>query len=569
MLQRLREFAEDGHIDLPPLLYSWRPVRYIIDLDYYGRPLAPAPVDTSESGGRWAHRGTLRLVPSLSRSKGIRPLLLADNAEYTLGIARAGSRSDRVATMHAKYKELVERCAAQTGLASVRAVSRFLHIGGAGALTVGKDFNPGDSITFRVGGTFPVDEARVRSFWADEPREPRRRELQCHLCAVVGPVPDRLRKKVKGIPGGKPAGTSIVSANAPAFESYGLKKSHVAPTCQDCGEKLTEALNHLLSDEKYHLTFPNGKVVLWTGEPTPFDWARILGSPDDGDTAAQMRDLESGHGGAAIDEVPLYGAVLTASGGRAVLRDWMESTVGDVRANLGDWFSSQAMVRPQGGESRPLGIHALTGAAGRNLGDTSMQITASLVRGALLGVQPPHALLYHAVRLNRVERKVTRPRAALIKLVLTTGAGGPLRSGAMTSLDPSCRSPGYLCGRLLYALGHAQLAAVRGMRSMFVYRYFCLASSAPAPVFRRLLSAAEPYLLKLKRRHGAVYQVIEAQLESIMGGLEEIPVRLTLEEQGLFALGYYHQRVSLLGEIEERARGSTKEMAAVSHLAAD
>ena len=569
MLQRLKEFAEGGHIDLPPPLYSRRPVRYIIDLDFDGHPLAPVPLDTSEPGSRRARRGIPRLVPSLSRSKGIRPLLLADNAEYTLGLAREDSRPDRVAAMHAEYADLVERCAAQTGLASVKAVSRFLHFGCARPLALGNDFNPADTITFRVGGKFPVDAAEVQSFWANEAQGQRARKLQCHICAEVKPVPDRLQKKVKGIPGGLLVGTSLISANAPSFESYGLKKSHVAPTCADCGEKFSEALDHLLSDEKYHLAFPSGKVVLWTAEPTPFDWARILDSPNDEGITAQIKDLESGREGAAIDAVPLYGAVLSANGGRAVLRDWMESTVGEVRENLGTWFRSQSIVAPLEHEPRLLGIPALTGATGRTLNDTSMLVTASLLRSALLGDHLPHALLYHALRVNRSEGRVTRPRAALIKLTLTTGASTPLQARSMTSLDPFNRNRAYLCGRLFYVLEHTQRSAIRGIRSTIMDRYFGMASSAPAPVFRRLLSTAGPHLLKLKRQRGAAYRLIEPHLASTLEGLKEFPIRLTLREQGLFALGYYHQRASLIDEIERRSRASEKSVATVSPLAAD
>ena len=569
MLQRLKEFAEGEHFDLPPPFYSRRPVRYIIDLDRDGHPLAPVPLDTSEPGSQKTRRGVLVPVPNLARSKGIRPLLLADNAEYTLGLARAASRSDRVASMHAEYADLVARCAVQTGLASVKAVSRFLDRGGVQLPDIKAEFNAGDSITFRVGGKFPVDAPEVQSFWAKEAQGPRARELQCHVCSEVKPVSDRLQKKVKGIPGGLLVGVSISSANAPSFESYGLKKSHVAPTCADCGDKFTEALNHLLSDEEYNMTFPSGKVVLWTKEPTQFKWARILDSPEDDGIAVQIQDLESGLKGSAIDEIPLYGAVLSANGGRAVLRDWIESTVGKVRENLGNWFRSQAIVAPLGNEPRPLGIHALTGATGRSLSDTSMLVTASLVRSALLGTNLPQSLLYHAVRLNRAEGNVTSPRAALIKLVLTAGAGRSLHNAGMTGLDPFSRNRAYLCGRLLYLLEHTQRSAIGGMRSTIVDRYYSMASSTPSPVFRRLLSTGEPYISKLKRQRGAAYRVIEPHLATTLGGLEEFPIRLTLNEQGLFALGYYHQRADLIGEIERRSRRAAKRAAAVSPLAAD
>ena len=39
---------------------------------------------------------------------------------------------------------------------------------------------------------------------------------------------------------------TMVSANADAFESYGLKASLIAPVCRDCAERSARAYNALL-----------------------------------------------------------------------------------------------------------------------------------------------------------------------------------------------------------------------------------------------------------------------------------------------------------------------------------
>ena len=561
LLQRLRDFAEDGRFEVPPTLYSLRPIRYLIDLDSAGRLLSPTPVDTSDPGSRATRRGTQRMAPYLGRANTIRPLLLADNAEYTLGVMRERSRPERVRGMHSAYVELVEQCAAATGLPSVSAVSTFLSSGSASDLALGDDFDASATITFRVDGEVPIESPAVQRFWADAAAGSEARVLQCMVCRETKPVLDRLQKKVKGVPGGQMAGTSIISANTNVFESYGLKNSQIAPTCADCGEKFTEAVNHLLSDEQSHVRFPSAKVIFWTRKQTQFSWGQMLNSPDEADVQAQIKTLWSGGRRSDLDGNAFYGAVLSASGGRTVLRDWIDTTVGEVKEKLVNWFSAQSIVTGRAEPPRPLGIYALAGATVREMRDIPATVPRSLVRCALMGTPLPIDLLYQGVRRNRAEQRVTRPRAALIKLVLTTNNRESYREGYMVELEQQNRNPAYLCGRLLYVLEDAQRAAITSINSTIVDRYFGTASTAPASVFSRLLRGAQPHLSKLQRDNRGAYSAIQRRMTEILEGLPEFPRTLTLEEQGLFALGYYHQRARQYREIEERrqAAGNTSD----------
>ena len=385
LLQRLKEFAESERFILPPRLYSRRPIRYVIDLDSNGRLLSDFPIVTSNPGDREARRGIQRMAPTVSRSKGITPLLLADNAEYTLGVGREGSNPERVYAMHSSYVQLVERCASGTGLRAVAAVSTFLNGGGASYLSSERDFDAGASITFRVGKAYPIDFPEVRSFWEETTEASSDRRLQCLVCGETKPVLDRLEKKVKGIPGGHPAGTAIISANTSASESYGLKKAQNSPTCADCGEKFTEALNHLLSDESFHVQFPSAKVVIWTKEPTRLAWGRLLSSPGQPDVLKQIDMVRSGVHLSDLDDNDIYCTILSANGGRAVVRDWIETAVGDARKNLSNWFSAQSIATRRGGAPEPLGVHALAGAVALDLKHSPTTAVTALVRCALAG----------------------------------------------------------------------------------------------------------------------------------------------------------------------------------------
>lgn len=112
----------------------------------------------------------------------------------------------------------------------------------------------------------------------------------------------------------------------------------------------------------------------------------------------------------------------------------------------------------------------------------------------------------------------------------------------MSELDRDNPSPAYKCGRLLAVLEEVQRTALPGAKAGIVDRFFGTASSAPASVFGRLLRGAQPHLAKLERDMPGAYHRLQQSLEEVMQGLSGFPRTLSLEEQGLFSLGYYHQR---------------------------
>ena len=119
ILEKLVEYSE--HRESPPRLYAEGPVRYWIDLDPQGQFLPPV-MDTADPSGPRTRRGQRRLLPQVVRSSEIRPLLLADRADYTLGLATGAKRAGRARPCHQAYLELVERCARETGDPDVAAV---------------------------------------------------------------------------------------------------------------------------------------------------------------------------------------------------------------------------------------------------------------------------------------------------------------------------------------------------------------------------------------------------------------------------------------------------------------
>ena len=112
----------------------------------------------------------------------------------------------------------------------------------------------------------------------------------------------------------------------------------------------------------------------------------------------------------------------------------------------------------------------------------------------------------------------------------------------MSQLNPNRPDPAYLCGRLLAVLEEIQEKAADGkINTTIVDRYYGTASTAPATVFGRLIHLSQHHLGKLRSTKWG-NKKYQKKLSEVLGGLDEFPTTLSLPKQGLFALGYYHER---------------------------
>ncbi len=552
LLRALRDYEhrlEPASGGMPPF-YSETPIRYVIELGPDGRPLGRRPVDTSDAADPRRRRGTRKAAPQVQRTSAVRPLLLADGPDYSLGYAQGSARPERVAACHRAYLELLRECAVDTGSADVAAVLTFLDSNPLGRLDLPPDFDPGATLTFTVDGRLPIDDPAVQRFWASH-NDPAARGgpvMQCLVCGRHRAVLDRLPGKVKGVRGGQSSGTAVISANRPAFESYGLSGSLVAPTCAECAEGFTRGANRLLADEATHVVIGSTTFIFWTRRPTTFSIRDTVIAP----RPEAVRDLMAWatRGGRApeVEDDAFYAAALSASGGRTVVRDWIDTTLSEAAGAIAAWHERQRIVDPWGDEWRPMGVFALAMATVREARDLAPTTTRTLLRAALLASPLPENLSYRAVQRCRAEGGVDRQRASLIKLVLL--GRSQERGDVMVALNEDHPSGGYQCGRLLAVLEATQRAALGDVGAGIVDRFYGTASSAPLTVFPRLIRGAQPHLARLERDKPGAWRALQGRIEEVLGHLDGFPNTLTIEEQGLFALGYYHQRAA----DHERAR---------------
>lgn len=543
--------------DLPPSGYQKQPIRYIVRIAPDGQCIGVR--DTAGADNR--NRGQHRLAPHVKRASGIKPKLLADNAEYALGIPRDDPKRppnlDRIAAQHRAFVSLIKECAGSTGEPAVRAVVAFLEDASAIEVHVPEDFDPGATLTFRVvtddrpEGVLPIDLPSVRAFWARylAPDADSDDAMHCIACGTLGPVLERHPLKITGIPGGQ-IQKDLISANNDAFLSYGLKASQIAPTCPDCAEAYGNALNALLAHKDTSLWTKELAYAFWTDDVASDAGPIVVGmfkEPEahSGEIRQLLTAYRSGKTDAlAVDPAGFHAVALGASGARVVVKDWMDTTVGDAKARMARYFALQEIVQWDGAESTPIPVHWLANATVHRTATPPAIVSSSLVRLALAGNPLPKEVLYLAVRRNRADQYVTRERAALIKMALLSATSDSQEVSPMTELTPNETRPAYLCGRLLATLDRIQQMALGTPNASIIDKYYGSASSAPASVFGTLIHGAQNHLGKLRRDKPGVHYRLEAELEEIAAPLPSFPTTLTLEEQGLFALGFYHQRAA-------------------------
>ena len=587
LLQLLRDYAE--RLDLPPPLYSERPVRYRIHLTAEGDLLGEGMEDTADADSRAQRRGVRRSVPTVARSSATRPLLLADTAEYTLGYVADpddGKQSGRAGRRHAAYLGLLAECHRRTEEPAVGAVLRFLESSPLEALKVDGDgeFDASASIDFSAGGAAVADLPSVRAFWAEHNGSGNEAAdvLQCLVCARERPAERRLKEKIKRIPGGQTAGTAMISANTDAFSSYGLEESLIAPVCGDCGERFTKGLNALLASEDAVRVSDIMAFVAWTREEREFRAFGLLTKPGDfGDEldeldawAAERPDatpqdfaaqfgVRSGKAPPPLDgdrEDQLHAVGLSAAGGRAAVRSWHTVTVVEAARNAARWYARQKIVGAYGEQpwtgARRLGLYELAGATVRELRGLPAAVPRALLEGFLTGGPLPDDLLIRAVRRAQADREVRRSHAALIKMVLRSQHGGHDGEDTLVSLNEESASTAYHCGRLFAELENAQRTALGRVNATIADRYFGKASTAPGSVFGPLIERAQPHLSKLERDRPAAYHAIQRRIEEIADRISgEFPGVLAPREQGEFVLGYYHQRAANRAEAAAHSNG--------------
>jgi CRISPR-associated protein Csd1 len=567
--------TQTGRGSLPPAMYMPKRVKWIVELSY--DPHLPVQFTLTMGEDK---KGIERLVPFIKRAYGISPILLADKPSYTFGVRFADPKRDagrdlekdtaRTVQEHQAYKDLLRACAKTTKDPNVVRIASFLETWNPNDpdKILPPDLGRDDLITFRVDEALPIQEVKVQDFWAktaagEEAGEaekelelglPAKSAMQCLVSGAIGPVEEMMPVPVKGLFGGK-SEMAIVSANANAFESYGLTRAQTSPICRPAGERFGQALNAVLASSSHHqsagrITYVfwarDGVVPLFAFQPPPDarDLQKLL-------TAVYRGDGSWANGLPSEEKFHLFG--LTANAARVVVRSALDTTIGEVGRRQAAWFERLSLIGPDGLPGRPLPLKTLAVAAYREFKDIAPGMEDALVQAALLGSPLPESLLTTLVIRCRLDTdsRVTYPRAALLKYILTQSL--PLEEASLMTQEVTGPKPAaYHCGRLFAELEDIQKQAIPGINAGISDKFFGAASTAPASVFGQLLGGARDHLGKLRRTREGAYHGAEKRLEEIMSEIGDFPMTLSLRDQALFSLGYYHHRAAKRKDIADR-----------------
>lgn len=378
------------------------------------------------------------------------------------------------------------------------------------------------------------------------------------MCLVIGKKVQiaELHDGIKGVANPTHPVGAIISFNQDSFCSYGKDKSYNAPIGEEAMFNYTTVLNHMLRKEsRQKVQIGDATTVFWAeGKTQVAEFLKdILDPREDTPNLSGLRlfleAVRDGKNAGLSDEekkLRFYILGLAPNAKRLSVRFWYVSTAEDISRKIGQHFSDLNIRRNYEDEPEYPGmwwllVETLPKREGqkRKTEDISPLLAGAFARAILTGRAYPTALLQQIIERIRADGDLSYFRAALIKAYLTRNNRllKQNRKGVGMSLEKEQRDIGYLLGRLFAVLEKAQKDAVSGANTTIKDRFYGSASATPAVVFPQLMRLAQHHIQK--SQYGGL---IEKAIEEITGNIQVFPAHLSLEEQGMFALGYYHQK---------------------------
>ncbi len=527
-----------------------------------------------EKGKKTVKVAQSRRVPEQEkRTVGIAPNFLCDNAAYLLGIDSKGKPEraklcfEASAQRHHALLKDVDHPFAQAILAffdSWKPEEAAAHPLLQPCL---KELATANLI-FQMHITYAQDVPEIAAAWQQvyeqtDEKAPRQR------CLVTGELEEiqRLHPAIKGVQDAQSMGASIVSFNAPAFESYGHdgEQGLNAPIGKHAAFAYGAALNHLLSQKEHTLYLGDTTIVFWA-EDAEEEYADLFAAMMGNDNEVKddaLRDavqrLAKGQDVRWNDALlhpsnPFYVLGLSPNAARLSVRFFIQNTFDKFAKNVARHQERMDIVKPAYDNRETLSIYSmLRETVSPNARDkhSSPHMTGDLIRAVLMDMPYP-TTLYQQVQLRiRAEHEMNRGKAAIIKAYLMKNGHANERISEVTTvyLNEQTEYAPYVLGRLFALLEALQKTANPGINATIRDKYFNSASCTPSVVFPTLIRLAQAHLKKLD---GGLSLHYSKRLTELMGMLgESYPKRLSLEDQGIFQLGYYHQMQKLYQKKED------------------
>ncbi len=577
MLQALVAYADReglGDVD-----FQKRAVDYQLVLRANGTFVGFVPMGVGKSR---AELNGLPIGPSSKNQPGC-PNFLVDNATYVLGTPKDGGDAEKKRESADKcrvsFRDLVVEAAGEANDDGLNALRAFVQnddeIRRADAELEKVDPKPaarGERVLVPMlesDGTNVHTRADVRDYWIARQNKERAAADgtavgRCLITGVIGPVA-RIHPALNThpFPG---TGAKLVAYDKDPFSSHHLDQGANAPVSEVAALKYVSALKHLIEKEgdrrRSAIQLDSDTLVLfWTREES--EAPKLLLSlfdppPKAQEMAESLTSVWRGVRAGAFDATPFYAMTISPNAARIVVRDWLETTAKELKQNIDQWFDDLHLGE---GEVEPMPLIKMLRAlqatpdAQSDRRGLPPNLATRVFRAAVQRSPLPISLLSSALARLRIPprdredaRFVLRARVGVIKAVL-------VRQGKEISvaLDENNDNVPYLLGRLFAVLENLQGRALGDINATIRDRYFGAASATPALVFPRLLRVSMHHASKVDNRWP---EPLKARIVDKLPA-QGFPAVLNLNEQGLFAIGYYHQREALFKKAPQNDENST------------
>jgi len=600
---------KDDSLDIAPPGYSAANVSFALNLSPEGELLDIFPFTTKFFDGKKERERNYRrmVVPEqVKRTVGIAANFLCDNAAYVLGLSGKEAKDLNYAEKRFEaFRELNTEILAKANSVVSRAVIAFLQKHDPQTArqhpVIARHLEAlleGGNLIFQVNGQNALDDPEIRRVWEEYKLGQEAVEMQCLVTGEVEPIA-RLHPSIQGVRDANPTGASLVGFNERAYESYNRMKGQGlnSPVSQRVASGYGVALNYLLSNQN-----PNRKIYL--GDTTVVYWAEsenkgyasafaalinpefLEGESAEDQSARKKAEKKMGETaekvqkGQALDVAKLreglddstrfYVLGLASNAARLAVRFYLTEPFGVFAERIMQHYEDLKIEKEFANQPdylSPYRILAECVSPKVTRRDDEVKQSWSLLGGALMravlmGAPYPEGL--YAAMLNRIRHdsdeekrsvKINYVRAAYIKAHLLRKYRrqdhNPYQEALQMSLNESFTHPAYVLGRLFAVLEKAQREAIgQNINATIKDRYFTSACATPASVFPTLLRLAHHWTAKAE--YGGIS---DRRIQDLLGMLEAkpFPSRLTLEEQGVFVLGYYHQRAAFYAKNGEKA----------------
>ena len=570
--------SNDEDANIPKLGYCKANVSYAINISLKGELLNIIPLKIGvQRGNRIVEVPQSMEVPEqVKKASGIRSNFLCENSSYVFGIDNKGKPERSKECFHA-FKQLHMNILQNVDNISANAVINFLSnwdvnkaMGHPALIEYLDEILSVANFVFKVNGDeFVHHNKEIRQAWEKYITISEDSSvMQCLVTGKESPIA-RLHANIKGIRGAQSVGGSIVSFNERSYESYGREKQQGlnAPVSEYTAFAYATVLNYLLADNSHKMYLGDSTIVFWAESPNNIyqDFMSMYMNGgilnDDGNIVKDgvaIREIKSifekiAHGklinelsDTFDEEIKFHILAISPNAARLSVRFFISNTFGELVKKIAKHYQDLRIEKQYPTDPDTFSVwRLLSETVSPNAKDkVSSPVMSGATLKAIITGSPYPTSLYNSIMLRiKAEKDINYYKVSIIKGYLLRNTNTPKEVLTM-SLNGQSDNKAYIFGRLFAILEKAQIDANPGINATIKDRYFTSACATPASVF--------PVLLRLSQHHVSKAEYGYTSDKKIANILEKLdidnnpfPSNLSLEEQGVFILGYYHQRNSI------------------------